>query len=314
MHLTTIYAVAIALLLDWVIGDPRNYPHPVKLIGSLARRLEKIFYSRPGGGLITVLIIYTVSFMLPLILLKILASWPVVQFILEAIIIYTTLSLKDLLVHSRWVRQALKSGNIERSRKAVGMMVGRDTAELDEAGVAQATFESVAENFSDGVIAPLFFALIGGAPLAMLYKSINTCDSMFGYKNTRYHRFGFWAAKIDDLANFIPARLAAFGVAIAAPFIGLSTKNCLKIIRRDAKKHLSPNSGYPESAFAGACGVKIGGTHNYGGKRVVKPTIGNGLNKLTSATVEKAETLCIITTVTLFPIIAAGLVIAKILL
>ena len=314
MILHTITAVALALILDWIIGDPRNYPHPVKLIGWLARRLEKIFYPIQGGGFVTVITIYAVSFMLPLILLKMLAPWPAIQFILEVIIIYSSLSLKDLLIHSRRVRKALKSGDIVRSRQAVGMMVGRDTAELDENGVCQATFESVAENFSDGVVAPLFFALLGGAPLAMLYKSINTCDSMFGYRNERYYKFGFWAAKIDDVANFIPARLAAVGVLIASPFLGLSSKNCFAVIRRDAKKHLSPNSGYPESAFAGACEVKIGGTHRYGGKTIIKPHIGNKLRYLTPAIVEQAETICIVTTVVLFPIIAAGIIIAKQLL
>ena len=307
----TIIAVALALILDWIIGDPRNYPHPVKLIGWLARRLEKIFYPMQGGGFVTVMIIYAVSFVLPFILLKILAPWPTIQFLLEVIIIYTSLSLKDLLIHSRRVRTALKSGDIVRSRRAVSMMVGRDTEELDETAVCQATFESVAENFSDGVVAPLFFALIGGAPLAMLYKSINTCDSLFGYRNERYYKFGFWAAKIDDVANFIPARLAAVGVLIATPFMGLSGKNCFAVICRDAKKHLSPNSGYPESAFAGTCGVKIGGTHHYGKKTVIKPHIGNKLHYLTPAIVEQAETICIVTTVILFPIIAAGVVIAK---
>jgi adenosylcobinamide-phosphate synthase len=173
------------------------------------------------------------------------------------------------------VRRKLVSGTLAEARKAVGRIVGRDTAELSDAGVTRAAVETVAENFSDGEIAPLFYMLIGGAPLALAYKAVNTMDSMVGYKNEDYIDFGRAAAKLDDAANFLPSRLAAILLIAAAPLVGLDGKNALRIWRRDRRKHASPNSAQTEAAMAGALHVQLAGPASYFGERVEKPYIGD---------------------------------------
>jgi adenosylcobinamide-phosphate synthase len=190
------------------------------------------------------------------------------------IAIYTTLAARDLARHSMAVYRPLVKGDLPAARKSVGMIVGRDTSELDEAGVARAAVESVAESTVDGVTAPLFYALIAGPVGAMVYRAINTLDSMFGHKSERYLHFGWAPARIDDVANYIPSRLTAPLIALAAAGRGRCERS-LRILSRDGRKHESPNSGLAEAAMAGALGVELGGTNYYQGEALVKPMIGD---------------------------------------
>lgn len=294
-----ILPVLFALFLDKIFGDPRHFPHPIKYIGLLANKLESILYintNKKLAGLTLVLSLYSIAFLVTVFILKIFSNSPILVFFIESIIIYTTIALNDLIKHSQNVRNALKKEGLEEARKQVSMIVGRDTKSLDKTGILNATFESLAENFSDGVIGPLLFALIGGAPFAILYKAINTCDSMFGYKNSKYIEFGYFSAKIDDFANFAPARLAALSSILACFFLKLSAKNAFFTMIKDSKKHASPNSGFPESTFAGAFGIKIGGPQYYEEVLFDKEFIGISKNIITEEIVQKAEKLAIFST------------------
>ena len=195
--------------------------------------------------------------------------------IIEGILLYFCISSKGLKVEGLKVIKVLESGDIEGARKQLSYIVGRDTEALDEEGIIRAVIETVAENTSDGIIAPLLFGALGGAPLAMTYKAVNTCDSMFGYKNDKYIDFGLVSAKMDDLFNYIPARLTGYLVIFAAFILGLDYKNSYRIYKRDRYNHTSPNSAHPESAVAGALGIRLGGANYYFGKIVEKPTIGD---------------------------------------
>jgi len=194
--------------------------------------------------------------------------------------IYSSIAARDLVRHSSAVHAALAGGDLAKARQRVGLIVGRDTAELDEQGVTRAAVESVAESMVDGVTAPLFFAVLAGPMGAMLYRAVNTMDSLFGYKNERYRRFGTAAARLDDLANFLPARLSALLIPVAAFFLGLDARRSLIVLKRDRKNHASPNSGHSEAAMAGALGVRLGGPAVYSGRAVAKPFLGDALRPL----------------------------------
>lgn len=285
-----------ACLLDLLIGDPRWFPHPVRLIGWLAARMEIItrrlpMPARRSGGL-TVLLVLLATGGASAALLLLLAMQPQPLFLAgTAFALYTTFAARDLLKHALAVHAALGQ-SIEAARQQVSMIVGRDTSQMDEAAVIRACVESVAENMADGIIAPLFWATAGAALAlpagghwpaacavlaAMLYKAISTMDSMFGYKNERYLHFGFCPAKLDDAANFFPARLAALALVATAPIIGGSLRQSWRILWRDHQNHASPNSGWPEAAAAGALGLQLGGDAVYFGKIVNKPLIGEAL-------------------------------------
>ena len=216
---------------------------------------------------------------------------PWLAFAAETLLCYQLLAARSLRDESVKVYKALRDGTLDDARKAVSMIVGRDTDRLDETGVAKAAVETVAENASDGVIAPLLFLAIGGAPLGVLYKSINTMDSMVGYKNDRYLYFGRAAAKLDDLVNFIPARLAGILLCLAARPAGFDGKNAWKIFWRDRKNHKSPNSAHTEAAAAGALDVQLAGSNYYFGQLVVKPTIGDPLRPVEPADILRCNRL-----------------------
>ncbi len=205
------------------------------------------------------------------------AKWlhPLLGHLTGIFLLYTTLAARDLTEHSKEVYDALRDNDLIQARQRVAMIVGRDTNRLDQAGVSRATVESVAENMVDGVTAPLFYGILAGPVGAMLYKAINTGDSMFGYKNEKYMEFGWASARLDDLANFIPARLTGLLVPVASFILGLNAKKSLEILIRDRKKHASPNSGHSEAAVAGALGIQLGGSSSYFGKTVAKPTLGD---------------------------------------
>ncbi len=276
-----------AVLLDLMLGDPRWFPHPVVFIGKFIAALEKALRrltanERLGGVIllvVTVALTYGVSFA---IMRGAYAVSYQIGFAVAVVLSWSCLAARSLHRESKLVADVLISGDLAAARRNLSLIVGRDTASLDEPEVWRATVETVAENSSDGVIAPLFFLFLGGPPLALAYKAVNTLDSMVGYKNERYLKFGRASARFDDLANFIPARLTAFLMTAAAPLVGLSGRGAWRIAGRDSRNHSSPNSGFPEAAAAGALGVRLGGTNSYGGVRVAKPTIGESRKPLSA--------------------------------
>ena len=292
------YQILIAIVLDQLFGDPRWLPHPVRIIGAACSGCER--FTRAvlppfAAGICSVILILALTGA---------TTWGVVAgaTILHPwlgnaasiLLLYTTIAPRDLVRHSTEVYTALGDGNLAKARERVGMIVGRDTAELDEAGVARAAVESVAESMVDGVTAPLFFALLGGPVAAMLYKAVNTMDSMFGYKNAQYLKFGWAAARLDDLANFIPARLTSLMIPAAAFPLRLDPKRSLLILLRDRFAHASPNSGHTEAAVAGALGVQLGGPNSYFGTVLEKPTIGDPTRPLEPLDILRANRLMLL--------------------
>ncbi len=280
-----------AYLLDIVIGDPKWFPHPVRYIGRGINLLEKILLKvasapiwKRGAGIITVVIVVSFTYLIAFFLVKAFYSInSLLGEIVSILIAYTTISVNDLAKEAKGVFTALKEDNIIDARKRLSSIVGRDTKDLDENGVIRAAVESVAENTSDGIIAPLFYLVIGGPALALAYKAVNTLDSMIGYKNERYKDFGWASARLDDLANYIPARITGILIAIASAIIFYSLFTIhysLKMMLRDGKNHSSPNSGVPEAAMAGSLGVQLGGPSYYFGELKVKPTIGEPKRQL----------------------------------
>jgi adenosylcobinamide-phosphate synthase len=296
------FQIIIALLLDQAIGDPQGFPHPVRIMGWLAFRLEKITRkmfpdSERLAGIVTALLMISISGGVAWGLIAVAGYLhPLVGDVVSVIVLYYCFAARDLAVHANRVYKALKAGNIEKSRRKVAMMVGRDTAELDEQDVARAAIESVAENLVDGVTAPLFFALLFGPVGAVCFKAINTLDSTFGYKTPRYLKFGWASARIDDVANWIPARLTVLAVALASIIFELSPVRCLQIALRDRNKHSSPNSAYPEAAFAGAMGIRLGGPTAYKGKVTEYPYLGDKYVEINTTHIKTANNLMFLST------------------
>lgn len=281
MYLTC--AVLLGFLLDSLLGDPNTALHPACLIGRLVSITEKVlrrlFPKTRGGetaaGVLLWLIVCGVSFAAPFFALRWLRGvnfW--LGFAAESLLCWLILARKCLADAGKHVHAALGK-SLDDGRKAVAMYVGRDTGELDEAGVIKAAVETVAENTTDGVVAPLVFLLIGGAPLGLLYKAVNTLDSMVGYHNDKYEYFGKFSARMDDVFNFVPARLSAVCLIAAAGMLGLDNRNALRVFRRDRNGHKSPNAGQTESACAGALHIQLGGDASYFGKTVKKASFGD---------------------------------------
>ena len=285
----TVWAVLGGFVLDALFGDPAWLPHPVVYMGKAISKLEKFLRPRlpktPQGELLGGAI---VAFCLPVgtFLLTGLVCWgaarlhPLLGLAVQMFWCGQALAARGLVQESTNVYKELKKPDLPGARKAVSRIVGRDTAELTAEGVTKAAVETVAENASDGVIAPLLYMLIGGAPLALTYKAINTMDSMLGYKNEKYLYFGRIPAKLDDAANYLPSRLAALLWVAAAAFTHNDAKGAWKIWRRDRRNHASPNSAQTESACAGALGVQLAGPAYYFGEYYAKPTIGDALRPI----------------------------------
>lgn len=292
--------VLAGFVLDLLLGDPRWLYHPVRLIGHVITFGEKIIRgclpkTKNGerlGGVLLVLLALAVSTAVPAGILWILYQifWPL-GLLLETFSCYQLLAVKSLKTESDKVFLALRDEGLEKGRKAVSMIVGRDTDSLTEEGVTKAAVETVAENTSDGVIAPLFYMVIGGAVAGFAYKAVNTMDSMVGYKNERYRYFGTAAARLDDIANFIPARIAAVLMIAASCFFGMDAKRAFRIYRRDRKKHKSPNAAQTESVMAGALGVELAGNAWYFGTLHEKPSIGDPQRKIEILDIRRAHRL-----------------------
>lgn len=278
--------IIIGFILDLIIGDPQNPIHPIRLIGAFCKFTEKIFRkvlknSLKLAGLLTWLVVVSIVFIFNYLLLKIsIIINPILGVIVSSIMIYFCIATKALKVEGLKVVKFIINDDIEGARKQLSYIVGRDTKNLDKEAILKAVIETVAENMSDGVIAPLFYAGLGGAPLAFLYKAVNTMDSMFGYKNEKYMEFGYFPAKLDDVFNYIPARLTGYLIIIISFILGLDYRNSYKIYNRDKYNHSSPNSAHPEAAVAGALKVELGGANYYFGKLVEKPTIGENLENI----------------------------------
>jgi adenosylcobinamide-phosphate synthase len=288
--------VYLSLLADFLIGDPKGFPHPVIWVGKVIAFYEKLFYGESHqslrGGLFTITVLLTVTAFLGGILY--LASlWQPLYIFVSIYFMYTSLAWRSLKKETGYVIDALEKDDILAARKFVSYVVGRDTTELTKEEIIKADIETVAENTVDGVLAPLFYMMIGyflGFPVIFvwLYKTINTLDSMVGYRDERYLNFGRFAAKVDDVVNFIPARLGSLTMLAAGILPGLDLRNGWKIFRRDRFAHLSPNSAQSESAVAGLLGLQLGGSHHYHGILIEKPTIGDALKEPDSGDYQKS--------------------------
>jgi adenosylcobinamide-phosphate synthase len=277
--LPSFYVLPTAFVLDLCLGDPQFLPHPVRWMGKIIESLEPHFRKFPmhpvwAGLFFAASLVAGAWAVTVLILMVAQALYPLLKTCVEIILIYYCLSARSLKDAAMEVSHCLQQKNIESARKKVALVVGRDVDKYEEDGIARAAVETVAENLMDGVISPLFFAAIGGAPLAMAYKMVNTLDSMVGYKNEKYVNFGKASARIDDILNYIPARLSIPLIAIASQILAGKGMLSFKTAVQEGTNHSSPNAGLPEAAFAGALKVKLNGPNYYDGKLVNKPYIG----------------------------------------
>lgn len=296
----TLGALVLGFILDLLIGDPHFLYHPIRLVGNLIsvteKGLRKIFPKTEKGeltaGVFLVLIVTGISTAVPCLLLYG-ARWlnPWLYFAVQTVMCYQLLATRSLKDESMKVCDRLKAEDLPGARYAVSMIVGRDTQVLDETGVTKAAVETVAENTSDGIIAPMLFLAIGGAGLGYFYKSINTMDSMVGYKNEKYLYFGRAAAKLDDVVNFLPSRISALLMIAACTFTGLDRKNAFRIWKRDRFNHASPNSAQTEAVMAGALGVQLAGDAWYFGTLCKKKTIGDAIRPVEYEDIRRANRL-----------------------
>lgn len=274
--------ILLAFFLDLLLGDPHSWPHPVKSIGCLIAWLTKCFnhpnYSsrkKKWLGALTWLITVGGSGLITYVGMKIASINYYLYMVVGTYLSYTCISARQLAIEAEKIMKSLKQNNLKKARHQVGMIVGRDTNQLSAEEVTKATIETVAENTSDGVIAPLFFLAIGGPVLGIMYKAVNTLDSMIGYQNEKYRAFGKVSARIDDIANYIPARITWLLLIISSWLLRDDTREAIAVGERDCEKHLSPNSAFSEAVVAGALHLQLGGPHYYFGELVKKPYIGN---------------------------------------
>lgn len=298
--------ILLAFLIDCILGDPYKFPHPVRFMGSYIKFFENKVLSKTRDkkklkyiyGVVLTLSTVFITFMITFILLWIAKKINIYLFYaLNIIILWTSIAPKCLAQEALKVYKPLSEGDREKARIRIAYLVSRDTKELNSQEICKATVETILENTSDGVIAPLFFAFIGGAPCAMAYKAINTLDSMVGYHNEKYEDFGFFSAKTDDILNFIPARISGILIIISAFILKYSPVSAYKIFIRDRKKHKSPNSAHPEAAGAGALNIRLGGPTSYFGKIHDKPYIGDNKKILEPNDIIKSIKLLYVSTI-----------------
>lgn len=282
--------LAAAYALDLLVGDPRGWPHPIRWMGHIITAMERKFYDEKASpliqrtlGAVFWLTVVTLVVLGAVVILRV-SSQLFHPFLAHGVLIwmaFTTLATRGLHQESAKVAEALGRGDLSLAREKVAWIVSRDTSELQEKDIVRALVETVSENISDGIVAPLLFLALGGPVAAMVYKAMNTMDSMVGYTNDRYRSFGWFAARADDVANWVPARLSGFLLVGAAALMKRDWRRAWRTMRRDARKMKSPNAGYPEAAAAGALGVQLGGANVYFGERVEKPTLGDPGDPLT---------------------------------
>jgi len=281
--LILVIKIWIAYVLDLIFGDPQNIIHPVQIIGKMINIGEKSLLGKKyksdrkykffAGMILNITVIsltYGITYLIPRT-----SENSIILTVAEIYLMYTVFSINSLAREGNRVYNILKEGNIERARKDLSYLVSRDTGTMDEKMIIRSTMETISENTVDGIVAPMLYMFLGGLPLSMTYKAINTFDSMVGYKNEKYMDFGKFSAKLDDVANFIPARITGILIVIGSIILGYDYKNSLKVFIRDRKNHSSPNSGHAEAGVAGALGVQFGGRVSYFGKEVDKPVIGD---------------------------------------
>jgi adenosylcobinamide-phosphate synthase len=296
--------LAMACILDAAIGDPRWFPHPVRWMGFLVdwydRLVHRLFLSsvkqRMAGVLLAVALPVGAYAFGALFIWFGSSIGPVWGSAAAVLLAWTTLAARDLIDHIAAVQRALQSASLAEARSAVAKIVGRDTEEMDESEIVRAAVETIAESTADGIVAPLFYLVIGGAPLALAYKAVSTLDSMIGHLDDRYRWFGWASARLDDVANFIPARFTALLLVLSAGIVSRSwpaMQRTWQIVLRDGGQHPSPNSGHPEAAMAGALGVQLGGTNRYDGFFIERPCLGDPNQPLTRAHIGRALTLMI---------------------
>lgn len=295
-----ISAFFFGFILDMIFGDPHGFPHPVRLMGGLISALEKRLLDMgnrnpdrelKNGKFLAAAVLLSVSAVSSAVFIAAYFAHPIFGACAEAFMTYQILAAKGLKSESMKVFDRLERDDLSGARKAVSMIVGRDTDNLDAEGVTKAAVETVAENTSDGVVAPMLYCAVGGPVLGLMYKAVNTMDSMIGYKNDKYLYFGRAAAKLDDAANFLPARISAVFMLFSAFIGGFDFKNALRIYKRDRLKHSSPNSAHTEAVCAGALGVRLAGDAVYFGKTVKKPFIGEALRKIEPEDIRRANRL-----------------------
>ncbi|MBS4538560.1 cobalamin biosynthesis protein CobD [Clostridium sp. D2Q-11] len=286
-----IWVLLISTILDYVLGDPYSWPHPIIFIGKLISfnekkiRKSKYIPLKIGGFLLVIITLVTVVFIISFILYIANRIHPIINIFITIYLLYTSLAGRCLDKESKKIYEALHKENIVEGRKLISYLVGRDTDKLSENEICRATIETVSENTIDGVLAPLFYMLLGfliGMPVqfVFIYKTINTLDSMVGYIQHPYTEIGYASAKLDDIVNFIPARIGSILMFIGGSLLGYDWKNGFKILIRDRNNHKSPNAGYPEATVAGLLNIQIGGTNTYFGEKVEKPTIGDNISSL----------------------------------
>lgn len=297
-----------AFILDWLIGDPQGWPHPVRLIGRLIGFLERRIRGassrlsltaaqmRIAGALLALIVVGATGLLTWSLLIWAGDFSAALWYLLCLYFVYAAICLKDLLNHARNVEKALAESDLEEARRALAWIVGRDTGTLDEAAIRRAVIETLAENFSDGLVAPLAYLAIGGPVLAWMYKAVNTLDSMVGYKNDLYLHLGMFSAKLDDAANYLPSRLAALILVAASRLANLDWRQALRLWKAEGRLHSSPNSGQTEAAMAGALGVWLGGPSRYGGLIIDKPVLGRGGGEASADAVRSAERILAIGT------------------
>ena len=286
MIMTHILAIGLALIIDWLIGDPRSLPHPVVWIGKLIAKLESYVYrqTKKLNGVVVVFFVLVIVFTLTygIVYCAYLIHY-LFGLLIEALIMSFAFARRSLKEAAYDVYEPLQVHDLKEARLKLSYIVGRDTEHLEEAEIVRGTIETVAENTTDGVTSPMFFALIGGAPLAMFYRAVNTCDSMLGYKNDKYLHFGWAAARFDDLMNYIPARITGFLMMLnRMRHRYFSKREAFSILLKDAKKHPSPNGGWTETAVAALLGIQLGGWNMYAGVASFRETMGRKMDELTS--------------------------------
>jgi adenosylcobinamide-phosphate synthase len=305
-------SILSAYIMDLAFGDPRWLLHPVRIMGRLIifleerlRRGQREYCLRIKGVVLAIIVVGGSAFVAYALLALLKRINPLLEVIAWIFFAYTSLAAGDLFLHARNILKEIKNRDVQAARRKLSLIVGRDTKDLPEEKIIAATIESIAENTNDGIVAPLFYLILGGPVLAIAYKAINTLDSMVGHKNEKYLYFGWFSAKLDDIANFLPARITGILLSISSFIAGKGFRSAFRIMLRDGRKHPSPNSGISESAMAGALGIRLGGPYAYQGEISHKPYLGEEKMPINPLLINEALKLSFITSLLM---VSAGVI------